>query len=99
MTGKLKVASHALNPRIADVDAVQEGHHVNDEEDGVDDKIQLHHELALGLGVNWSVIGTDGASLFILGLQDLLGRLRRAGNGRVVLLGRPVLFHGGRHGE
>jgi hypothetical protein len=56
VVNEIEVLNHALDTRIADIDAVQEGHHVNDEEDGVDDQIELPDKPALSLGINGLII-------------------------------------------
>jgi len=52
---EVQLRSQSLDRGIADVDAVQEGHHVDDEEDGEDDQVELHDEPALGLGIDWRI--------------------------------------------
>lgn len=45
-----------LNPGIADVDPVEEGHHVNDEQGWVDAQIQLPQQLLLRYGINGRIV-------------------------------------------
>jgi hypothetical protein len=43
---KLLLQTH--DSSVADVDAIQKGHHINDEEDGENGQVELSEELALG---------------------------------------------------
>jgi hypothetical protein len=48
----VQLCRQPLDGGIADVDAVQKGHQVDDKKDGKDYEVELHDEPALGLGVD-----------------------------------------------
>jgi len=52
---EVKLGTETLDGGIADVDAVQEGHHVDDKKDGKEDQIKLSEKPPLGLGVDWPI--------------------------------------------
>lgn len=45
-----------MDSSIANVDAIQEGHHVDDEEDGPDDEVQFQEQLAFSCWIDWGII-------------------------------------------
>lgn len=87
VASELKIGNHALNSRVGDVDAIQERHHVDDEEYWVDDQVKLANKLGLGLGVDIEVLGggraislggaREGSLARLDGLLLNSGRIRR----------------------
>lgn len=74
---EVQVLYHALDFRIADVDAIQERHHVDDEKRWVDKKVELPDQLLLRDRVNGKLVRS--------------ARLRRGGDHRLLCLHRHLL--------
>jgi hypothetical protein len=89
---------HLLDTRIANVDAVQERHHVDDKEDGVDDEVQLPDQPAFGRGIDGrQLVRGDGAAGGDGGAGFFLHHVGRARGRPLGPLGRAVLLSDGGH--